>query len=492
MNFGSSSLLYSVLNKGFCTELLVSSLHFENISKQPIGLRDWLSANQGPVFTDSVQITAPLLYSVLNKEAKSRGFCTELLVSSLHFENISKQPIGLRDWLSANQGPVFTDSVQITAPLLYSVLNKEAKSRGCCTELLVSSLHFENISKQPIGLRDWLSANQGPVFTDSVPRYTGHPDLPGKILSPEHPGKSGSDCTIMANNTTVELDDISVLEYLALCSSCETFDLNTIKPISLQQWLLSLTINNQSGHVTGYQPIRDQYLLTRSVPEPYKRRVYVWYIQQSAHPVPHHPISPSISKIRAEKPAFSRLCDTRMKAIIQLPRVKCNLLRRGAVYRRDAPRLSKLHLTLGKRRYTDTYRAVNATYRHRVFTRVPCISVVRPRTRNRLEHQLRQHLNRKHTCYYLEPTETSKQPIRTRYVGQVTGYVGHMTGYQPIRDEYFLIRSVQAMIEITRDQSSKKMRLCYIPDPGSDLDISDMYIQSDPDLVTSSGDSQNQ
>ena len=27
------------------------------------------------------------------------------------------------------------------------------------------------------------------------PRYTGHPDLPGKTLSPEHPGKSGSDCS---------------------------------------------------------------------------------------------------------------------------------------------------------------------------------------------------------------------------------------------------------------------------------------------------------
>eukprot|EP00116_Pleurobrachia_bachei_P017265 sb/3477527/ len=29
------------------------------------------------------------------------------------------------------------------------------------------------------------------------PRYTGHPDLPGKTLSPEHPGKSGSDCMYM-------------------------------------------------------------------------------------------------------------------------------------------------------------------------------------------------------------------------------------------------------------------------------------------------------
>eukprot|EP00116_Pleurobrachia_bachei_P000749 sb/3461011/ len=33
------------------------------------------------------------------------------------------------------------------------------------------------------------------------------------------------------------------------------------------------------------------------------------------------------------------------------------------------------------------------------------------------------------------PTKTSKQPIRTRYLG-------HVTGYYPIRDQYFLIRSV--------------------------------------------------
>eukprot|EP00116_Pleurobrachia_bachei_P012529 sb/3472791/ len=32
-------------------------------------------------------------------------------------------------------------------------------------------------------------------------------------------------------------------------------------------------------------------------------------------------------------------------------------------------------------------------------------------------------------------TDTSKQPIRTRYLG-------HVTGYQRIRDQYFLIRSV--------------------------------------------------
>ena len=35
-----------------------------------------------------------------------------------------------------------------------------------------------------------------------------------------------------------------------------------------------------------------------------------------------------------------------------------------------------------------------------------------------------------------------KQPIRTRYLG-------HVTGYQPIRDQYFLIRSVPVLAEAT-------------------------------------------
>eukprot|EP00116_Pleurobrachia_bachei_P008489 sb/3468751/ len=42
---------------------------------------------------------------------------------------------------------------------------------------------------------------------------------------------------------------------------------------------------------------------------------------------------------------------------------------------------------------------------------------------------------RLHANISLEPTETSKQPIRTRYLG-------HVTSYQPIRDQYFLIWSV--------------------------------------------------
>eukprot|EP00116_Pleurobrachia_bachei_P016651 sb/3476913/ len=43
-----------------------------------------------------------------------------------------------------------------------------------------------------------------------------------------------------------------------------------------------------------------------------------------------------------------------------------------------------------------------------------------------------------YTTIHQEPTGTSKQPIRTRYLG-------HVTGYQPIRDQYFLFRSVPAI-----------------------------------------------
>eukprot|EP00116_Pleurobrachia_bachei_P018084 sb/3478346/ len=48
-----------------------------------------------------------------------------------------------------------------------------------------------------------------------------------------------------------------------------------------------------------------------------------------------------------------------------------------------------------------------------------------------------------------EPTETSKQPIRTRYLG-------HVTGYHPIRGKYFLIRSVP---EINPDRSEDEVKV---------------------------------
>ena len=43
-----------------------------------------------------------------------------------------------------------------------------------------------------------------------------------------------------------------------------------------------------------------------------------------------------------------------------------------------------------------------------------------------------------------EPTDTSKTPIRTRYLD-------HVTGYQPIRDQYFQYRSVPDSDILTHD-----------------------------------------
>eukprot|EP00116_Pleurobrachia_bachei_P012590 sb/3472852/ len=52
-----------------------------------------------------------------------------------------------------------------------------------------------------------------------------------------------------------------------------------------------------------------------------------------------------------------------------------------------------------------------------------------------------------------DQTETSKQPIRTRYLG-------HETGYQPIRDQYFLSRSGPAHKLGPRRERDSKHRRC--------------------------------
>eukprot|EP00116_Pleurobrachia_bachei_P000671 sb/3460933/ len=60
-----------------------------------------------------------------------------------------------------------------------------------------------------------------------------------------------------------------------------------------------------------------------------------------------------------------------------------------------------------------------------------------------------------HACYTVsqEPTETSKQPIRTRYLG-------HMTGDQPIRDQYFLFRSVPALSQSNSKNAKDVCKTC--------------------------------
>ena len=52
------------------------------------------------------------------------------------------------------------------------------------------------------------------------------------------------------------------------------------------------------------------------------------------------------------------------------------------------------------------------------------------------DKSLKQNCADKHKIYNQEPNE-GKQPIKTLYLG-------HVTGYQPITDQYFLIRSVNS------------------------------------------------
>eukprot|EP00116_Pleurobrachia_bachei_P017439 sb/3477701/ len=68
------------------------------------------------------------------------------------------------------------------------------------------------------------------------------------------------------------------------------------------------------------------------------------------------------------------------------------------------------------------------------------VTLTREREREREKRDRERERERERERLYLgllsgtdqEPTDTSKQPIRTRYLG-------HVTGYQPIGDQYFLI-----------------------------------------------------
>eukprot|EP00116_Pleurobrachia_bachei_P007116 sb/3467378/ len=104
-----------------------------------------------------------------------------------------------------------------------------------------------------------------------------------------------------------------------------------------------------------------------------------------------------------------------------------------------------------------------------------------------------------------QPTETSKQPIRTRYLG-------HVTGYKPIKDQYFQIGSVpggRSKRQFSADTMTEFLMELYRP--GDKLVEVDLvlsvtciflvlrsitsfplappnHVQSDPELVASSGE----
>eukprot|EP00116_Pleurobrachia_bachei_P004510 sb/3464772/ len=127
------------------------------------------------------------------------------------------------------------------------------------------------------------------------------------------------------------------------------------------------------GHVTGYQPIRDQYFLIRSVPA----------------------LEPTLALLRV----FGKREQTKKRG----ERKKGG---RGGIPRKVGNEV------------TPCQRAQS----------VRCLRYQQERDEGAVGGGEVKHASQ-------EPTDTCKQPIGTRYLG-------HVSGYQPIRDQYFLIRSV--------------------------------------------------
>eukprot|EP00116_Pleurobrachia_bachei_P004707 sb/3464969/ len=154
------------------------------------------------------------------------------------------------------------------------------------------------------------------------------------------------------------------------------------------------------GHVTGYQPISDQYFLIRSVPakyiyilKPYQRNTGRQKTQNITSS-----LSLSLGPLHAPLP-------------------------HGAVKPRVGAGTRYLGHVTGYQPIRDQYfliRSVPAAQQVDSLISVKGAQIID---------------NVPNLISFQEPTDTSKQPIRTRYLG-------HVTGYQPIRDQYFLIRSV--------------------------------------------------
>eukprot|EP00116_Pleurobrachia_bachei_P001733 sb/3461995/ len=144
-------------------------------------------------------------------------------------------------------------------------------------------------SKQPIRTRhlghvDWLSANQGPVFPDSVVYtlvtplvtlfcihiFSGDRVLSGKYLLSKGclPLIEQFRPVIWGSHHPVSIISVPAI-YLPKCSLPLRVTCSQPQLGNKREWF-SMSGTNQepteTRHVTGYQPIRDQYFLIRSVP----------------------------------------------------------------------------------------------------------------------------------------------------------------------------------------------------------------------------------
>eukprot|EP00116_Pleurobrachia_bachei_P006228 sb/3466490/ len=143
------------------------------------------------------------------------------------------------------------------------------------------------------------------------------------------------------------------------------------------------------GHVTGNQPIRTQLFLIRSVP------IYLFTYRHLIRML------------------FPRRKHTKKCKLIDTTSIVSHRQRRERERERERESAKSWYLS-------SILEAsfLSGETNKKVITALACAKVAIPPI-----------------VYTQEPTETSKQPIRTRYLG-------HVTGNQPIRTQLFLIRSV--------------------------------------------------
>eukprot|EP00116_Pleurobrachia_bachei_P005557 sb/3465819/ len=176
------------------------------------------------------------------------------------------------------------------------------------------------------------------------------------------------------------------------------------------------------GHVTGYQPIKDQYFLIRSVPVPIRHiHLILSRVTEISGPLPQE-----VHRVFSKGHCAGLLIDS---ILIYLPTETS----------KQPIRTRYLGHVTGYQPIRDQYFLIRS---------IDSILI------------------------YL-PTETSKQPIRTRYLGH---YLGHVTGYQPIRDQYFLFRSIDSiLIYLPTETSKQPIRTRYLGHVTGYQPIRDQY-----------------
>eukprot|EP00116_Pleurobrachia_bachei_P007169 sb/3467431/ len=189
-----------------------------------------------------------------------------------------------RDWLSANQGPVFPDSVSSwTDPDLVTssgervLVTKSGWAFGVKYRFGRSNYYRNRptrVNTNQISLfrsRDCLSANQGPVFPDSVAAKGVSLTVGGGVgvFNLDYlRGRGNSSFGCLARRPHLSALSRSIKWGMAppYCHSANFILL--AHPLGAPQSEPGKPIRTRNlGHFTVFQPIRDQYLLIRSVPD---------------------------------------------------------------------------------------------------------------------------------------------------------------------------------------------------------------------------------